>query len=462
MNKQNLSAIPDENKTEELLSKLQPVPSESFHQQMAHTAWRVDGEKQSRIIMRNNRLKIAVALAMLIVGVTLLATPQGRAFAQRIFLFFTVTEEKSFPIPTEQVFSLPATETPVPTYILPLEPVEPVAPTQTPEAAEGSCTSPEAQSGYFCQIQAVEAQAGFDAKELPLDPRGMKFSQAAFNFETKAIEMEYVVITSGGSLYLSQGLGEFPSASKWGESPADAIEQVTVNGQYAELVSGTFVVYPNSAEAVWQPGGMLRLHWRDGDRWFSLEKMGDPYPIEWIDENEIVKLAESLVDERPFDQIPPVDPEYLTSVEAAEELAGFDIPAPTLLPVGYELKRVVWADNTARLIYGPKNSTEYTLLIFMGPIANSQVGPCSECPPGTVEDVQIGPWKGWYMRGAFNMGLGSNVDPTPTPVWEPDARHWGLDWNTDTLWFSMSYFSSSNYGGEMNKETMIKIAESLK
>lgn len=420
------------------------------------------GEKMN---IKPSRRMQHVALTMLMIAVFLivvLITPQGRAFAQRIFLFFTVTEEKSFPIPTEQVYSLPPTETPVPTYILPLEPVEPIAPTQTLQVPDRSCTSPEAQSGYFCQIKAVEVQAGFDAKEIPQDPRGMQFSQAAFNPETKTIDMEFVVITGGGSLYLSQGMGEFPSANKWGKTPADAIKQVTVNGQYAELVSGIFVVYPNSTEAVWQPGGMLRLHWREGDHWFSLEKMGDSYPIEWIDENEIVKLAESLVEERPLDQVPPVDPEYLTSVEAAEELAGFDIPAPTLLPEGYELKRVAWADNTVRLVYGPRNSTDYALLVFMGSIANYQSGPCLECPPGAVEDVQIGPWQGWYMRGAFNMGAGSNVQPTPTPVWEPDALHWGLAWNTDTLWVSMSYISSSGYGGEMNKETMVKIAESMK
>jgi hypothetical protein len=462
MNNKKISSGPDENQMEELLADIQPVPSKDFHQKMTQAAWRMDGENRSKLITRDNRPKIAVAFAILLVCVLLFSTPGGRAFAQRLFVFFTVTDEKSFPIPTEHVFSVPPTQTPVPTYILPLEPVEPVPSTQTPQPPAGSCTSPEAQSGYFCQIQAVEAQAGFDAKEIPYDPKGMKFLQAAFNPTTKAVDMEFVVITGGGSLYLSQGVGEFPSANKWGEVPTEGIKQVTVNGQYAELVSGTFVVYPNSTQAVWQPGGLLRLHWREGDRWFSLEKMGDPYPIEWMDENEIVKLAESLADERPIDQVPPVDPEYLTSVEAAEKLAGFEIPTPALLPEGYQLKRVAWADNTVRLIYGPGSSTQYTLLIFMGPVANSQAGPCSECPSGAVEDVHIGPWQGWYLRGAFNMGAGSNVNPTPTPLWEPDARHWGLSWNTDTLWFSLSYISSSDSGGEMNKETMIKIAESMK
>ncbi|HSL42251.1 MAG TPA: hypothetical protein VK897_02390 [Anaerolineales bacterium] len=461
MNNRTISSAPDDNKMEELLAKIQPVPSESFQGRMTQAAWLMNQEKENKT-PRAKHLRIAVVFALLLVCIALAASPQGRAFAQRIFLFFTVTEEKSFPIPTEQVYSLPPTETPAPTFILPLEPVEPVTPTQTPPASDVSCDSADVRAGYVCQVKAVEAQAGFNAKEFPQDPKGMQFSQAVFDPAAKTIGMEFIAMGGGGSLYLSQGVGEFPLASQWGTVPADAIKQVSVNGQYAEVVSGTFVVYPNTTEAVWQPGGALRLHWRESDRWFSLEKMGNPYPIEWIDENELVRLAESLLDERPVDQVPPVDPEYLTSIEAAEELAGFDIPAPTVLPEGYELKRVVWADNTARLIYGPKNSTEYALLIFMGPVANSHVGPCLECPPGAVEEVKIGPWQGWYMRGAFNMGLGSNADPTPTPVWEPDAPHWGLDWKTDTLWFSMSYFSSGNGGQEMNKETMIKIAESLR
>jgi hypothetical protein len=168
------------------------------------------------------------------------------------------------------------------------------------------------------------------------------------------------------------------------------------------------------------------------------------------------------VDERPFDQVPAVDPENLTSVEAAEELAGFDVLRPTFLPEGYELTRVAWVDSAVRLVYGSKSSPNSALLIFIRRNTEGQAEPCLECPAGTIEDVQIGPWPGRYWRGAFNMGLGAAVQPTPTPIWEPDAQAWHLVWNTDALWFSMSYLSSGDDGGEMNKETIVKIAESLK
>lgn len=402
---------------------------------------------------------IAIAIAFTI----LFATPQGRAWAQKMFLFFTVAEDKSFPIPTEQVFAVPATATSVPTYTLPLQPVgTTVEPTKPSELLDRTCASPEAQASYFCQITAVETQAGFDAMEFPLDPKGMKFSKVTFDPGQQVFETEFVVISGGGYLYLRQGNGDFLSGNGWDQSPADAIEQVTVNGNYAELVSGGFMVYPEATEAVWEPGGPLRLRWRDGERWFSLEKMGDPYPIEWMDKNKIVKLAESLVTERQLDKTPPVDPEYLTSVEAAEKLAGVDVPVPTLLPENYELKRVVWADNVVRQIYGPKNSTENTLFIFMGSIADQKVGPCSDCPPGTDEVVQVGPWQGWYSRGIFEYGNAVEGQPTPTPVWQADARHWQLVWNTETLWVNMFFIPSNAYGGEMDKETMLAIARSLK
>ena len=97
----------------------------------------------------------------------------------------------------------------------------------------------------------------------------------------------------------------------------------------------------------------------------------------------------------------------------------------------------------------------------MGQNADHKVGPCSECPPGADEAVQIGPWQGWYSHGTFSTAPAIAGQPTPVPVWDANARHWGLIWNTDTLWFSMFYIPSSDDGGDMNKETLIKIAESL-
>ena len=63
MNKQNIPAAPDENKIEELLATIQPVPSEQFHQKMKQVAWRVD--EGHRVATKNFRLKLTFAIITL-------------------------------------------------------------------------------------------------------------------------------------------------------------------------------------------------------------------------------------------------------------------------------------------------------------------------------------------------------------------------------------------------------------
>lgn len=249
----------------------------------------------------------ALAASFVLVGV--LATPQGQALAQRMFQFFSITEEKSFPLPTEQIFPAPEIPTPAPGYVLPVEPV-PSNQTEPTAIPDENCST---GGDYSCQVKAAEAEAGFDAKEFPYDPRGLKFSTASFNPSMGEVIMEFTA--SGGVLFLRQGISNLPEdKTPWGKVPADAVERVSVNGLYAEIVLGAFIAYPNAMEAVWEPGGRLTLAWRDGDHWFVLEKLGDPYPIEWITKEEMIKLAEGLVDERPAGTVAPLNSEQLSKL----------------------------------------------------------------------------------------------------------------------------------------------------
>ena len=77
MNKQNIPA--NENKIEELLTKIQPVPSEHFHQKMNQAVWRVEQEKGIEMTARNRRVKLAVAVTIVFLITIFVATPQGRA-----------------------------------------------------------------------------------------------------------------------------------------------------------------------------------------------------------------------------------------------------------------------------------------------------------------------------------------------------------------------------------------------
>jgi len=417
------------------------------------------GKKMNTVQKQLTFTALAVSVALVVV----LATPQGQALAQRMVQFFNITEEKSFPLPTEHILPAPETPTPGPGYILPVEPVpsKQAKPTTIPET---NCNAPESQDNYFCKVTEVETEAGFDAKEFLHDPKGLTFSTASFNPSTGELTMEFGA--NGGTLYLRQGVSDFPDAqSPWGKVPADAVEQVSVNGLYAEIVLGMFAVYPNATEAVWEPGGRLSLAWRDGDHWFVLDKLGDPYPIEWITKEELVKLAEGLVDERPVGTVPPLDPERL-STEQAEALAGFDIPTPAMLPAGYEIKQIGWVDHTVRLAYGPQDSSQSELFLFLGQPGNGQSdpgGPCTTCPADVTETVQVGGWQGWYWRGSFEMSAPTNEgQPTPAPTWVGNAPHWSLMWNSDVLWFSIFYSPAYGSGREANKEMLVKIAESVK
>lgn len=451
-----MKPIPDETQIEEMLASSSPQISQRLDKRLSSAPW------TERSVARRRLVGIAASVA-LILALFAGITPQGRALAQRMFLFFSVSDEKSFPIPTDQVFAVPETSSPAPVTVLSVEPVlNTNVPESTPTADLG-CNTPASQDGYFCKIKTVETQAGFNAREFLYDPKGMEFSSAVYVPETGEIRMEFVVKGGGGYLYLRQGVTDFPiQQGSWGKVPSDAVEQVTVNGQYAEIASGTYVVYPNTTSAIWEPGGQLSLAWREGNRWFALEKMGDPYPIEWITKDELVKLAEGLVGERPADIVPPLDPEYLETVEQAEALAGYDVPMPTVLPAEYELKRVVYVDNTVRLMYGPRDSSA-ELFIFIGQGVNNQNGPCLECPAEVTETVQVGPWQGWFWRGAFNASAtAAPGQPSPTPIWEGDFPQWSLVWNTDKYWLSMFYNPPYESGREMDRDTMIQIAESLK
>jgi hypothetical protein len=207
----------------------------------------------------------------------------------------------------EAIATSPQTKNSDLTFILPLEPAATAA-ASTEKVLEPNCESSRERSGYFCQVQAAEKLAGFDARELPFDPKGMKFSKVnVLPGNTASITMEFVVIDGGGYLYLHQGIDDFPpgTSKSWqagrGWSPKCDLSRVGAGGCFACA------------------GG--------GERWFS-PRNGNPYPIEWLD-GEIVKLAESLVDERPADAEKALDPEYLPSAEVAGT-GGLRCTAPDL------------------------------------------------------------------------------------------------------------------------------------
>jgi len=136
---------------EERLNNLLPIPSPRFYRRMARAAWTPAAKAQRRIVG-------GVGLVFLLAVALVVATPQGRAWAQEVVHFFTRSSGDMVPV------------TPI------------------------SQTSDEDTGFIFNQeIAEVGQQAGFDLLEptwLPVDPSG----QPVLSFSGASIESEHTIV----------------------------------------------------------------------------------------------------------------------------------------------------------------------------------------------------------------------------------------------------------------------------
>lgn len=257
--------IPDEDTLADLLQRLQPEPGERFRRRMTTVPW-TRKSKQRRFTVSNVRtVRFAVAASLMAVLslIVLLATPWGQALAQEILRFFQ-------PAPSEY-FDAPSGVS-----------VEPEAgPTMEPPA--------------FLTVAEAEARIGFDAKELPEVPTGLRLLGATVSPALEMIKLNYGCEGGGCGLIITQSRAGWED-TVWSGVPGDAgIEKVMVNGLQGEYVKGTFVVMAGATEATWNPDAPIqRLRWQDGNTLYAVELMGDAEPVEWIDKEALIALAESL------------------------------------------------------------------------------------------------------------------------------------------------------------------------
>ena len=231
MDKNNISGMPDENKIEELLGKIQPVPSERFHQKMKQATWRFEN-LGSLSKNANNHMRWVLTMTVLLLLAGLLISPQGRAWAQEVLQFFSRINSLTIKLPESQLKWLEDVDNP---YDLPLVPV--IIPTVSPEMAVlPGCETPQESQSYGCQVALAKSQLGFDLKELPAKPEDGKFELLHFDPTSKSARIGYTLDlrymsygTTYGNLYLLQGFGNFPGFYKnspWDAVPADKIEIV--------------------------------------------------------------------------------------------------------------------------------------------------------------------------------------------------------------------------------------------
>lgn len=223
------------------------------------------GEKMIQTITRRVS-RLALVTLMVVALITLvLITPQGRALAQEVFEFFNRAESYERPLPPEQVVS--------------------------PEEAQSVPTA--AAPAPLVPVAEAEKATGFDAKELPSDPKGFTFVGAMA--AQGSISIQYEAQGGGGSLVINESTHGFIQ-SDWDQAPVEAISQVKVGELDAEIVQGAYVVYPGETVARWNSEApILRLRWIEDGIWFEMAKFGGVESISYLGREGLIELAESMV-----------------------------------------------------------------------------------------------------------------------------------------------------------------------
>lgn len=245
------------------------IPPEGVNLWPAVKTSLVAGQQQGEKMNRTKPQLLSKAAIATLVIIALLTvaflTPPGRAFAQTIIQLFTRTESTSFELESSRI----VTEEP-----------DPNAPTAAPPAP-------------LISVAEAEAQAGFDAVELPTVPAGFDYLGARLYGD--AISIEYQAQGGGGSLIIMQSQDGF-FQSEWDRVPVDAIVPVKIGELDGEFVQGTFVVFAGETSARWNPEApILRLRWMKDGIWFEMTKFGDVESIAYLDQAKMIALAESLV-----------------------------------------------------------------------------------------------------------------------------------------------------------------------
>lgn len=469
MNKQNLSAMPDENKIEELLGKIRPIPGKDFHKKMEQARWRTE-QVQPRVVINKSSLKMATALVVLLTIAMFAVTPQGRVFAQSILKFFIRANSDTILVPTQPVTWVDiAPGAPHPTLI--------PQPTTTPLVAfaEACGSFPD----MLCTIEQIRGKVDFTVKEPANIPTGLYFTGATGGDDSIFLRYEYE--NNSGGLLITEERWTGSSFETWPEVGASAVvEEVRIGSLNGEYFKGSFVQNGSAGDdfATWDPNFYMEtLRWVENGIAYTLK-----YAFitqEPLGKDGLIAVAESMTTKPVIKQSMPatpvptatvfVDPNLITyKIALAERQAGFKLMLPPSLPEklslhgGADYNRAtgvasIWFTydtvNLNGLYLNQQIVTDPDDCAICGVVvgdSNSALLLHSPKVVGTnakLQTVQIGNSTGKYYEG---VRLGSGE-------WEayPDIKH--LRWQDGDRAFEIIAVATG-----LKLEDLIAIAESLK
>jgi hypothetical protein len=438
MNKQNIPVPPDENRMEHLLGKIQPMPSERFHQQMQEAAWKRDERKSS---LKITHLKVWTAIVLVLL-VALFVTPQGRAWAQEIVQFFQRVNSTTVLLSEEEQEGMFVTPE---RHELPL--VKALPPTLPPEmAAIPECLISGIASSYACQIAYAESKLGLDLKEFSSLPEGWELDSLYFDLNLKTAFMSYRIDSSyniHSQLLFIQSLSDKPIVSSypWEAVPADRVEAVQVGPYNGEYVKGAFGISNDNSILLWMDSAdQQRLAWSDGTSWYLIQLYANTPGGKSIGRDQLIELAENLVDE-PARTTKPVDPDFLYSIAAAEEISGLDLKAPALLPLGVEFSSAQYLPKDHQVVLRYGVSDELVIHQWEG-------------KPADFEDLEAA------SSGSYEIVKvkGRNAFYSSSSGYNPYSFLW---WSEDKTNYQIYYYSYLSPDGDLSRQNMVKMAESM-
>lgn len=137
-------------------------------------------------------------------------------------------------------------------------------------------------------VAIYEKALGLDAREFSTTPDGWSFTNVYAYPD--CLTVAYSAAKERGELSLSQCKTDemlFPS-----KLPAEAIEQVNINGQDGQYIAGNFE-YDNNGAAIWKPDAPMRhLRWQEDGHWIQLTMSGDS--VVRYDKEDLISYAERL------------------------------------------------------------------------------------------------------------------------------------------------------------------------
>ena len=269
-NYQPKSNRPHEEEIIALLSSIQPVPRQQFHQRMQKAPWiNVKNQYSFRAFQKLHTFpRSAIAFVFVIVIlIAIVFTPALVSNARQIFRFFWVHEDTTRSISITQTSTLPSI-THLTEYPFPLS------------------------------IEEATQMVEFPIKIPSRLPKGTSLEGAAFDETRQAVVLKYA--GDGKSVLVTQREAE--SISEYASVGSNATAEITmVRGVQGELITGGWVVQssgesqPGSVtqtiNLIWEnQAGMWTLRWEENDIVYEIVVASSQN----ISLNEILAIAESM------------------------------------------------------------------------------------------------------------------------------------------------------------------------